>query len=153
MTTIIDNCLLLLYISTIDMVTACSCTVTGIPPRFRQEPEDIVVFGRDAAGGRASLTLNCMISGVPSPTIAWYRAGTRLSEDFVLTNGSLHIVEITEGRDATRGGVSYHCTANNTFGTIRSRAANVSYACELRGERKNNTRVCYDVHCAICFRF
>ena len=153
MTTIIDNCLLLLYISTIDMVTACSCTVTGIPPRFWQEPQDIVVFGRDAAGGRASLTLNCMTSGVPSPTIAWYRAGTRLSEDFVLTNGSLHIVEITEGRDATRGGVSYHCTANNTFGTIRSRAAIVSYACELRGERKNNTRVCYDVHCAICFRF
>ena len=40
-------------------------------------------------------------------------------------------MNITEGVDATREGVSYHCTANNTFGMIRSRAANVSYACEL----------------------
>ena len=95
----------------------------------------MVVFERDAAGNSASLTLNCNASGNPSPTIAWYREGTRLSNELVLANGSLVIVSITEGVDATLGGLSYHCTANNTFGIIRSRAANVSYACEL-GEEK-----------------
>ena len=93
-----------------------------------------MVFERDAAGNRASLTLKCNASGDPPPSIAWYREGTRLSSDLVLANGSLLIVNITEGVDATRGGLSYHCTANNTFGMIRSRTANVSYACELREE-------------------
>ena len=51
-----------------------------------------------------------------------------------MVNGSLVIENFVEGLHATRGGVSYHCTANNTFGTIRSRTANVSYACELRGD-------------------
>ena len=94
----------------------------------------MVVFERDAAGNRASLTLNCSASGDPPPTIAWYREGTRLSSDLVLASGSLFIVNITEGVDATQGGLSYHCTANNTFGIIRSRPANISYACELREE-------------------
>ena len=51
----------------------------------------------------------------------------------VMADGSL-LIEITEGVDATRGGLSYHCTANNSFGIIRSRAANVSYACEWEGK-------------------
>ena len=89
-----------------------------------------MVFQRNSA----SLTLNCNASGDPPPIITWYREGTRLSSDLVSASGSLVIADFTEGVDATRGGVSYHCTANNTFGTIRSRAANVVYACELRGE-------------------
>ena len=80
---------------------------------------------------------------LPLPTIAWYREGTRLSDDLVLASGSLLIVNITEGRDATRGGLSYHCTASNTFGIIRSRAANISYACELREVRG---MTCVDPH-------
>ena len=100
---------------------------------FTQEPQDTVVFELDAAGNRASLTLNCNASGDPSPTIAWYRKGMPLSSELVITNGTLLIVNITEGVDDTREGLSYHCTANNTFGMIRSRAANISYACELRG--------------------
>ena len=105
-------------------------TVTGTPPSFDLEPQDTVVFQRNSA----SLVLNCNASGDPSPTIAWYREGTRLSSELVMVNGSLVIENLAEGMDATRGGLSYHCTANNTFGTIRSRTANVSYACELRGE-------------------
>ena len=42
-------------------------------------------------------------------------------------------MNITEDVTSTREGVSYYCTANNTFGIIRSRAANVSYACKLGG--------------------
>ena len=91
-----------------------------------------MVFERDAAGNRASLTLQCMASGIPPPNITWYRGLMRLPNNLVnASTGSLHIVNITN-RDAMRAGLLYHCTANNTFGMIRSRAANVSYACELK---------------------
>ena len=95
----------------------------------------MVVFARDAAGNRASLNLTCMASGSPAPTIRWFRGGTRLSLDSRITmnaNGTLHIANITENTDATRAGTSYYCTAMNKFGTIRSRTAVLSYACELR---------------------
>ena len=95
----------------------------------------MVVFATNADMSRASLTLNCNASGDPSPIITWYRAGTRLSDNLILANGSLLIVNITEGVDATHGGLPYHCTATNKFGTIRSRTANISYACELGEER------------------
>ena len=115
-----------------------------------------MVFQRNSA----SLTLNCSASGDPSPTIAWYREGMPLSSDLVSASGSLVIANFAEGVDATRGGLSYHCTANNTFGTIRSRTANVTYACELRGETVKTcydcavyVGGCFDVCCAICFRF
>ena len=98
----------------------------------------MVVFARDAAGNRASLNLTCMASGVPAPTINWYRNGASLSLDQRITMntaGTLLIVNITEGVDATQAGMSYHCTATNKFGTICSRTANISYACELRDRR------------------
>ena len=93
----------------------------------------MVVFATNADAGRASLTLHCTASGDPSPNIIWYRSGNTFNNarTTVIVNGTLHIVNITEGVDATRGGLPYHCTATNTFGTIRSRTANISYACEL----------------------
>ena len=103
-----------------------------MPPRFNNEPQDTVIFATDAAGNISSLTLNCSASGNPSSNITWFHEGMPLSNEMVNSNGTLLIMNITEGVDATRGGVSYHCTANNTFGMIRSRAANVSYACELK---------------------
>ena len=114
----------------------------------------MVVFERDAAGNRASLTLYCNTSGDPSPTITWYRNGARLTTNQRVTvnaNGTLRIVNITEGMDATRAGRSYHCTAVNTFGTIRSRTAIISYACELK-EEMCMSPLC-DVCSVICFRF
>ena len=111
----------------------------------------MVVFQRDAAGDRASLYLTCTASGSPTPTIAWFRNGARLSLNQRITvnaNGTLHIANITEGMDATRGGTSYHCTASNTFGNVRSRTANISYACELRKEREEgNSLLQYHVLC------
>ena len=95
----------------------------------------MVVFERDAAGNRASLNLTCMVSGSPTPTFTWFRNGAHLSLDQRIAmnaNGTLYIANITENTDATRAGVPYHCTATNKFGTIRSRTAVLSYACELR---------------------
>ena len=84
---------------------------------------------------QASLNLTCRASGSPTPTITWFRNGVRLSLNQRITvnaNGTLHIANITENTDATREGTHYHCTAMNKFGTIRSRTANISYACELK---------------------
>ena len=120
------------------LITFSLCVVTGTPPSFEEEPQDAVVFQTDAAGNRASLNLTCMASGSPTPTITWFRNGARLSLNQRLTvnaNGTLHIANITENTDATQAGTRYHCTAMNTFGTIRSRTAILSYACELREKR------------------
>ena len=49
-----------------------------------------------------------------------------------MVNGSLVIPAVVEGVDASRGGMPYHCRATSAqYGTIRSRTANVYYACEL----------------------
>ena len=42
-----------------DTETLCFCVVTGTPPSFNKEPQDMVVFQRDAAVNRASLNLTC----------------------------------------------------------------------------------------------
>ena len=122
------------------LITFSLRVVTGTPPSFEEEPQDAVVFATNAdMTTRASLNLTCMASGSPTPTIAWFRDGASLSLNqriTVNTNGTLLIANITENTDATRAGTRYHCTASNTFGTIRSRTAILSYACELREKRR-----------------
>ena len=113
------------------MSVASPHAVSDTPPMFNKQPQDTMVFATDAAGNISSLTLNCIVSGNPSPNITWFREGMPLSNEIVDSNGTLLIMNITEGVDAKRGGVSYHCTATNSFGTNCSRAANVSYACRL----------------------
>jgi len=115
------------------LITFSLRVVAGTPPRFNREPEDMVVYATNADMSRASLTLYCNASGDPSPTITWYRDGNTFNNArTTVTNGTLLIVNITENPDAAQMGTCYHCTATNKFGTIRSRTANISYACELR---------------------
>ena len=98
----------------------------GQPLHFTLEPQDIVVY-------KNNLLLNCSANGDPPPTITWYRGDPpALVPDVHVVNGSLVIPTVVEGVDASRGGIPYHCRATTAqFGTIRSRTANVSYACEL----------------------
>ena len=124
----------------------------------------MVVFAVNAdLTTRASLNLTCMASGSPTPTITWFRNGARLSLGQRITvnaNDTLHIANITENPDAAQMGTRYHCTVMNKFGTIRSRTANISYACELkekRGEKwaeeqstLENNMTCVAL---LCFRF
>ena len=127
--------LITLQQSSVPLITFSLHVVTGTPPTFDVEPQDMVVFARDAAGNRASLNLTCMASGFPPPTITWFRNGVSLSLNQRITvnpNGTLHIANITENTDATQAGTSYHCIATNKFGTIRSKTATLFYACELK---------------------
>ena len=98
----------------------------GEPLHFTLEPQDIAVY-------KYNLLLNCSAKGDPSPTITWYKGDPpALVPDVHVVNGSLVIPTVVEGVDASRGGIPYHCRATTAqFGTIRSRTANVYYACEL----------------------
>ena len=123
--------------STVGMTSSSSSTssnsvllhlvhVTGQSTHFTQEPQDTIVY-------KNILVLNCTAQGDPSPSITWYRGDPpALVPDVHVVNGSLVISTVVEGVDASRGGIPYHCRATTAqFGTIRSRTANVSYACEL----------------------
>ena len=101
-------------------------TITGTSPSFTKEPQDTAVFFN------ATLSLSCVAVGDPIPNITWYLEGQLLGNESIIADGSLLIQNIVEWVNATCGGMSYHCTASNTFGTIRSRKANVTYACELK---------------------
>jgi hypothetical protein len=102
--------------------------VENEPPSFIQEPESTFVFELDENGDPATLTLACDTAGEPTPTVIWFLNGIELNSSLVLEDGTLSIPNITEGKYASREGVSYYCTATNTFGTIRSRSVDVFYA-------------------------
>ena len=88
---------------------------------FTATLEDMVI-----ANSAGSFSLQCQVSGDPTPTIAWFRAGDEIEGE---TSTTLTVSPIT-GTDATESGVEYYCEANNSFGRIRSRRANVQLASE-----------------------
>ncbi len=103
-----------------------------MPPVFSEEEEEnIFAFEVDENGQATNLTLTCGATGDPTPVITWFREDQPVNEDLVQNDGSLLVVNITEGEYASAGGTQYYCTATNTHGTIRSRIITVLYACEL----------------------
>ena len=93
---------------------------------FTSPLKDQVVAIRDAANNPASFSLECQVTGNPTPTITWFRGGTVIdgATGTTLTVGP----NIVEGTDVTIAGVEYYCEANNSFGRIRSRRALVQLA-------------------------
>ena len=121
----------------------CLVPAIGIPPSFTNQPADAVVHEtilHKFSNSKVNLILQCGAEGDPSPSITWFRGNKEItSEGIVLQNGSIGL-NVTEGGNggAARTGTLYHCRATNNIGvinaitfTIRSRNANVSYACEL----------------------
>ncbi len=100
----------------------------------------MVVFKTNADGSNADLVLQCDVTGMPTPTMTWYRrddvVDVPVDASNVLSNGTLLVQNITEGEFASTAGVVYHCEATNTIGepefsaTIRSRDITVYYACK-----------------------
>ncbi|XP_064396514.1 hemicentin-1-like [Halichondria panicea] len=109
-------------------------TEVGVAPSFNSEQEDVVVFATNADGSNSDLSLQCDVSGTPTPTVTWYRGDDVVDASFVLSNGTFLFQNITKGDYASTAGVIYHCEATNTIGepgfiaTIRSRDITVHYA-------------------------
>ena len=116
--------------------------VDGEPPSFTTEPQQQVVVSSTVSqtvqGLTGNLVLHCSASGDPTPTISWFMEGAPIDSSFVTTDNTL-VLPVTQGVEATRTGVLYHCVASNTIGrpgseymaTIRSRDANVTHTCKL----------------------
>ena len=100
---------------------------TGDPPMFTASLEDQVVPEMEANGDPASFSLQCQVTGDPTPTITWFRGGNKIDGETATT---LTVDPIVAGTDATIAGVEYYCEANNSFGRIRSRRALVQLASE-----------------------
>lgn len=114
-------------------------TVDGLPPMFvTQPPTNIAVSTtelQDVNGVLANLVLPCEATGIPMPTITWFREGTQLDPAFVMADGTLAI-NVTEN-EAMRTGTMYNCLATNVIGansttvaSVKSLDVNVSIACK-----------------------
>ncbi|XP_064396758.1 hemicentin-1-like isoform X3 [Halichondria panicea] len=109
-------------------------TEVGVAPSFNSEQEDVVVFATNEDGSNSDLSLQCDVTGNPTPTVTWYRGDDVVDADFMLSNGNFLFQNITEGEYASTAGVIYHCEATNIIGepgfnaTIRSRDITVHYA-------------------------
>ncbi len=107
----------------------------GDEPTFNSIQDDVVVYETDAEGAATNLVLHCDVSGSPI-VITWYRDSNMVDAGNVVENGTLLVVNITEGGYASEMGVVYYCVAISTIGepafnaTIRSRDITVYYACE-----------------------
>ena len=105
-------------------------------PSFNSEQEDVVVFATNADGSNSDLSLQCDVTGNPTPTVTWCRGDVVVDAGFMLSNGTFLAQNITEGEYASTAGVIYHCEATNIIGepgfnaTIRSRDITVHYACK-----------------------
>ena len=116
--------------------------VVGTPPSFMAngEPQDTIVhtnFLQNFEDTLVTLILNCQVTGDPTPVITWYQGDVDVTARGVPTSSGSLGLNVTDGSGASRAGIPYHCQATNTLGsedafnaTIRSRDANVSYACE-----------------------
>lgn len=126
------------------IISLCSyylptCIVQGQPPAFISEIDAIIIDSNIFHvydNVMSSLVLPCNVSGTPTPTISWFRQGSRISRIFIQNDGTLTF-NASLGLDVTYSGVMYHCLATNSIGdngytaTLRSRDINVSHTCEF----------------------
>ena len=90
---------------------------------------------QEVNGVMVSLVLPCVATGMPAPTVAGFREGTKLSQDLVMADGTLATNATMD--TATCQGTVYYCVATNHIGpdnsttaSLRSRDVNVTHSCE-----------------------
>lgn len=93
----------------------------AVPPMIRPRDRQVVVIVRD----RSPAWLACTASGVPTPTVRWFKDGEEINRVGyqVLSNGTLRITSVS----VDDSGV-YECIVSNKAG-------------------RTNTNVTLDVHC------
>ena len=114
--------------------------VTGETPRLLQplQTEYIVSSDRFTTFNNitANMVLYCDVSGLPRPTVRWFREGNELRYAMII-RGTL-VTNVTENIEASREGIHYYCLATNMIGTdnsiiatVRSPDIVVFYACKF----------------------
>ena len=110
----------------------------GEPPQLLPMPSEVVVSStvfNPVDDVVANLVIRCNVSGMPTPTVTWFREENPI--DGTSVSGHTLFLNVTEGIDASRSGVHYYCLATNRIGpnnsielTVRSQNILVRYNCE-----------------------
>jgi hypothetical protein len=91
-------------------------------PRFVEEPNSAYSYINRADGH--FVTLPCRTSGTPEPKIRWFKSGieeidvSSTNSTYIVSGGSLLIPVGKQNHGSEVA--TYHCTASNELGTIRS---------------------------------
>ncbi|XP_053408441.1 roundabout homolog 2-like isoform X2 [Mercenaria mercenaria] len=150
--------LVTLYIYKVDANPEPASPVQGRAPTTRNEypkigegPKD-VFFAKNSPG-----SLDCLASGVPTPTITWYQNGKEVQFDkdhvrMLLPDGQLFFLRFIYTKNQTHVG-TYYCKAANSLGEVVSREATVKVAVikdDFRQEPVDTTRSIHStvtLHC------
>uniref|UniRef100_A0A8C8DV82 Contactin 4 n=1 Tax=Oryzias sinensis TaxID=183150 RepID=A0A8C8DV82_9TELE len=96
-------------------------------PVFTKQPGSIVYPVETVENGR-EVVFSCEARGSPAPAYRWKLNGTEIlpkaGSHFSLSGGNLRISRLNRDRDAG----TYQCLASNSFGTIVSREASLTFA-------------------------
>uniref|UniRef100_A0A8C7U9L3 Contactin 4 n=1 Tax=Oncorhynchus mykiss TaxID=8022 RepID=A0A8C7U9L3_ONCMY len=111
-------------------------------PVFTKQPGSIV-FPVDSQENNRDVVFSCEAQGSPSPLYRWKLNGTAVTpksgSHYSLSGGNLRISHLNKDQDAG----TYQCLASNSFGTIVSREASLTFAYlgNFKTHRRNSVSV------------
>ncbi|XP_038820026.1 contactin-4-like [Salvelinus namaycush] len=111
-------------------------------PVFTKQPGSIV-FPVDSQENNRDVVFSCEAQGSPSPLYRWKLNGTAITpksaSHYSLSGGNLRISHLNKDQDAG----TYQCLAFNSFGTIVSREASLTFAYlgNFKTHRRNSVSV------------
>ncbi|XP_013988624.1 contactin-4 isoform X1 [Salmo salar] len=111
-------------------------------PVFTKQPGSIV-FPVDSQENNRDVVFSCEAQGSPSPLYRWKLNGTAITpksgSHYSLSGGNLRISHLNKDQDAG----TYQCLASNSFGTIVSREASLTFAYlgNFKTHRRNSVSV------------